>query len=410
MASLTDFILQQVFPALGVLTGTFMSFAPFRAVLKASSEGTLGDLNPTPWVFMLGNCCGWLTYAYLTENVFIFLPNAPGFILAIWLNIQAIKLQYENHRSCELQNAIIAALEELDAAKSKKGKEIVKREEVTQIVEHVIIDEEPPVLMIDPITTMPQFDEAEGGGEGGQRGHHRRSSSMSNALRSPKYTRSSKNYYHSTLVVLPGSSIDPETPIEDHDNFAITSVQEATERIVDYGSFIWDIAAQRTPAPASHELLVVAISVFWLMLISLVVFSQSVWSEATRILIIGISVNANLIFFYGAPLSKIATVLETRSSKTIHIPTMICSLANGTLWFVYGVAVKDFFVAVPNGVGAALGVVQFLLCIFFPRHHHSMVSYDYDKYQTGTIEDGNSITKTESSQSLSLPEESTPLI
>ena len=44
-----EIILQIVFPTLGVCTGTFMSFAPYRAVLRASRNGTLGDLNPTPW-------------------------------------------------------------------------------------------------------------------------------------------------------------------------------------------------------------------------------------------------------------------------------------------------------------------------------------------------------------------------
>lgn len=53
-----DFILQQVIPAVGVTTGTFMTFAPYRAVLKASRDGNLGDLNPTPWVLLLGNCAG----------------------------------------------------------------------------------------------------------------------------------------------------------------------------------------------------------------------------------------------------------------------------------------------------------------------------------------------------------------
>lgn len=71
MASIHDIVFQQVFPALGVFTGTFMSFAPFRAVLKASRDGSLGDLNATPFVFMLGNCCGWLAYSFLIQNLYV---------------------------------------------------------------------------------------------------------------------------------------------------------------------------------------------------------------------------------------------------------------------------------------------------------------------------------------------------
>ena len=103
MENLHEVIFRQVFPMVGVATGTFLSFAPFRAVLKASRDGSLGDLNATPFVFMLGNCTGWLAYAFMIQNIYVFLPNAPGFVLAIWLNIQAIKLQYENYRNKELQ-------------------------------------------------------------------------------------------------------------------------------------------------------------------------------------------------------------------------------------------------------------------------------------------------------------------
>ena len=104
MSALHDLLLRQVVPALGVCTGTFMSFAPFRDVLRASREGHLGELNPTPWVFMLGNACGWVAYAYLVENVYVFLTNAPGFILAIWLNIHGY------HTQTRVTGAIVHAL------------------------------------------------------------------------------------------------------------------------------------------------------------------------------------------------------------------------------------------------------------------------------------------------------------
>jgi solute carrier family 50 (sugar transporter) len=355
----SDFILQVIFPTVGVLTGTFMNFAPFRAVLQAARKGNLEDLNPTPWCLMLGNCCGWLAYAFLLQNVFVFLPNASGFLLAIWLNIQAIKIQYENHRSAELQTAIINALEEVDPSKHRT----INKAAVTEIVEQVIVENATPVDMIDPITTAPIM-EKEGGDvdSNGKAG--------ANAVTTAE-TYHSISYNH-------GPKDD-----EDDDNFVklqasdrevsflgAETIHEAAEAVLDYATFVWDIAAQRSPAPASHELMVLAISGFWLCVITLIVFTQSIWDESTRVLILGITVNINLIFFYGAPLSKIATVLDTRCSKLIHVPTMICSLLNGSLWFVYGMAVLDYFIAVPNGLGAALGVVQMVLCMIFPRQHH----------------------------------------
>jgi len=430
-ASIYSFILQTVFPTVGVFTGIFLNFAPIRAVLKASRDGSLGDLNPTPWVFMLGNCTGWLAYAFLLQNVYVLLPNAAGFVLAIWLNIQAIKLQYENHRSSELQQAIIAALDDLDRSKHKT----ISKKVVTDLVEHVMMEDQAPVDMIDPATTAPVL--ADDVTDVEDRGHFSlvdQEGGLKEIAEEGTTTESNSSNYSTIATTSKENNIDEdsspkdESKREDDDdgnwtmlgisNRAISFIPENVEAAVDYAGLIWDIAAQRTPAPASHEIMVVAISSFWLLLITLVVFTQEVWNESTRILIIGLTVNVNLIFFYGAPLSKIATVLETRCSKLIHIPTMICSLLNGSLWFVYGFAVQDYFIAVPNGLGAALGVVQLFFCLVFPRHRHyhhrhgDSSDYNDDGYTKVLGSDGEtqSLPSVASSTTLSLPQESTPLI
>jgi hypothetical protein len=41
--------------------------APFKAIQAAVRRGYLGDLNPIPWVFMTGNCVGWVGYSYLRK-------------------------------------------------------------------------------------------------------------------------------------------------------------------------------------------------------------------------------------------------------------------------------------------------------------------------------------------------------
>lgn len=380
LSPLSSFILQQVFPAVGVLTGTFMSFAPYRAVLKASQKGTLGDLNPTPWVFMLGNCAGWVAYSYFTTNLYVLLPNVPGFILAIWLNIQAIKLQYENYRSTEFQTAIIEALEN-----HKSGKKMVNKAEIQQVVEQVV-DEPPPIEILAPVTTAPVTEEESDDQSTDEDGYE---SDIEAASTAPRRLSLKKRFSF-------------RNNNNDDQDGAGTVAEAAAEMIVDYASFVWDIAAQRTQAPASHELLVVGISTFWLLLLSFVVFAyQNDLDQQT--LIIGLAVNANLIFFYGAPLSKIATVLTDKSSKSIHVPTMVCSLINGSLWFVYGVAVRDFYIAVPNGFGAALGVLQLVLCLAFPRHKSKRL----DEFFKEEIASVASSTK---SSEWSLPAESTPLI
>lgn len=90
-------------------------------------------------------------------------------------------------------------------------------------------------------------------------------------------------------------------------------------------------------------------------------------SSTTAAEIVGICSNLNLMFFYGAPLTSIMQVLQSKRSTSIHRPTMYMSLLNATFWTGYGFAQMDPFIIVPNGVGMILGTIQFLLCRIF-RH------------------------------------------
>ena len=48
----------------------------------------------------------------LKQDVFIFVGNGPGFLTAIWLNLQAVQLQYDSFRLQETRKSILVALEE----------------------------------------------------------------------------------------------------------------------------------------------------------------------------------------------------------------------------------------------------------------------------------------------------------
>jgi len=218
---------------------------------------------------MLGNTCGWVVYSFLLQNFFIFFANAPGFVLSVWLNMQAVKLQYENFRTSEMKRSIVHALEE-----------------------------------------------------------------------------------SSSPLTLPG---DTQTTTQSHSTY------------LDYANIVWNVTALKIKAPAPHERLVMGMVLVWMSVISLIAFADDAFSSRVRELIVGITVNLNLVFFYGAPLSTIFTVLKTRSSATIHIPTMITNTANGSFWCAYGIAVLDPFIYVSNGLGALLGVIQIILRLIFPN-------------------------------------------
>jgi solute carrier family 50 protein (sugar transporter) len=67
MISASDIILKYICPGLGAVVANIMFFAPFWDAKLAVKNAQLGDLNPTPWAFMIGNCLGWITYAYITD-------------------------------------------------------------------------------------------------------------------------------------------------------------------------------------------------------------------------------------------------------------------------------------------------------------------------------------------------------
>ena len=121
-----------------------------------------------------------------------------------------------------------------------------------------------------------------------------------------------------------------------------------------------------------HDYLIMGMIVLWVAVMALIGYANS-FSNDTRILIVGIVTNLNLVFFYGAPLSTIATILKSKNTATIHIPTMLTNTISSVFWGVYGLAVLDFFIFVPNALGSLLGFSQVALYLIFPREESIVV-------------------------------------
>jgi len=94
MATPVQIITLYVCPTLGCLVSYAMCTAPVNDLRRALLRKSLGSLNPFPWVMMTGNCAGWVIYGYYISDLFIVAANLPGFILSLWLNMGAAKLQY----------------------------------------------------------------------------------------------------------------------------------------------------------------------------------------------------------------------------------------------------------------------------------------------------------------------------
>ncbi|GAX20550.1 solute carrier family 50 [Fistulifera solaris] len=256
MIPISELLLEYICPIAGGMTATVMFAAPLPDAYRAvRDQGHLGSLNPLPWAFMLGNCYGWVLYGVIQRNFFVYCANVPGLLFAIWLNLQAVKLQYKSY-PCQKYSPISHAENE---------------------------------------KSSPQIEDGE----------------------------------------------------------AMASVETKRE-------------ASPAPLRMTQDIWILFMVLVWLLLTSVLGFQEETISPDTQQLLIGSIVNLNLVIFYAAPLSTIYTVLHTQSSASIHVPTMLTNTANGVFWFAYGLAVQDWFIAIPNGLGAALGATQMVLRVLFP--------------------------------------------
>jgi solute carrier family 50 (sugar transporter) len=106
---------------------------------------------------------------------------------------------------------------------------------------------------------------------------------------------------------------------------------------------------------------------------------------------VGILVNINLLFFYGAPLQTIWLVTREKNSDSLHVPTMVLSCANAGFWMMYGIARLDIVVYGPNGIGLLLGLVQALLCCVYPKSTSASLNVDTTRLldETDLVENGS---------------------
>ena len=166
---------------------------------------------------------GWVSYSFVTQNIFVLVSNLPGLILSVWLNLGAAKLQY---------------LERYETLKSLAGND------------------------------------------------------------------------HSLRFEESNSNDNDETSSNEH---VVSSSNNNDAQRNDFGE-------SGLPIFTPHEHWVIGILMVWGLTLSSVVFIPMTNHQRSEI--IGITVNLNLVVFYGAPLSTIIQVFKTRSSISIHRKTL----------------------------------------------------------------------------------------
>ena len=150
---------------------------------------------------------------------------------------------------------------------------------------------------------------------------------------------------------------------------------------------------QPPPSLTSHEKILLQILIAWVIILS--ASSLMPISKEEKKFVVGVSVNLNLIAFYGAPLSTILTVMRTKSSSSIHFWTMIMNTTNAFFWCVYSLAISDLYILIPNGLGFLFGIMQMLLYKVYPQRG----VVDGDGTELFLDEEGNSKADSRESQS-----------
>ncbi len=132
------------------------------------------------------------------------------------------------------------------------------------------------------------------------------------------------------------------------------------------------------PLPDTYRMLETLLLVafgFWSIMALVATFHSRDDSTAApfRNQVLGTGVVVTNILYYAAPLSTLVKVIRTQDSSSIYFPMVLINLLNAAMWFLYGFALFDVNILIPNGLGILLAIAQgVILVIFRVKRRHSV--------------------------------------
>lgn len=106
-------------------------------------------------------------------------------------------------------------------------------------------------------------------------------------------------------------------------------------------------------------------------ILSLTLYGVLAWQGVTHQsnhntgLVLGYIGVATSMIFYGSPLIKIRSVLQTKSASCIPVHLNAMGAINNVLWVAYALAVSDMFIVIPNLTCFVLASLQVVLYFRF---------------------------------------------
>lgn len=148
--------------------------------------------------------------------------------------------------------------------------------------------------------------------------------------------------------------------------------------------------------PMAHDALVISMIAFWAIIIAVLTFVSM--PRESEIFLVGVLANVILVLFFVGPLTTMYTIVKQSDSSSIHRPTMMINILSSIIWASYGIGRKDFFMFVPNMIGAALGVLQLALCVWYPVADNNRLSTKQERHQSNELKEYGTCVKIERSR------------
>ncbi|KAM7252421.1 hypothetical protein ACFE04_024304 [Oxalis oulophora] len=100
---------------------------------------------------------------------------------------------------------------------------------------------------------------------------------------------------------------------------------------------------------------------------AIVLVTSIYFKDDIRVKIVGWICSVFSVCVFAAPLSIMAEVMKTKSVEYLPFPLSLALTVCAVMWGLYGLSIRDFYVATPNVLGLILGIAQMVLYFIYRK-------------------------------------------